>query len=108
MILQTVCILSRTSGIQREINVKRQKLGSVTSFKYLGAVFHIMAQNQKFSQGLRKSPQLLQSGSRFGEVATKVKPMHSLVIAMFLYACDSGVFMAELEQGRQAFEMRCY
>ena len=26
------------NGIQREIKVKRQKLGTVTSFKYLGAV----------------------------------------------------------------------
>ena len=26
------------NGIQREIKVKRQELGTVTSFKYLGAV----------------------------------------------------------------------
>ena len=33
--------------------------------------------------------------------------MRLLVISMFLYACKSGTFTAELEKGRQAFEMRC-
>ena len=31
-------ITKSTNGIQREIKVKGQKLGTVTSFKYLGAV----------------------------------------------------------------------
>ena len=31
-------IINNTNGIQRDINVKGQKLGTVTSFKYLGAV----------------------------------------------------------------------
>ena len=29
---------NNANGIQREIKVKRQKLGTVTSFKYIGAV----------------------------------------------------------------------
>ena len=32
------CILSRANDIQRKIKVKGQKLGTVTSFKYFGAV----------------------------------------------------------------------
>ena len=32
------CILSRTNCIQRKIKVKGQMLGTVTRFKYLGAV----------------------------------------------------------------------
>ena len=31
-------IINSANGIQREIKVKGQKLGTVTSFKYLGAV----------------------------------------------------------------------
>ena len=34
--------------------------------------------------------------------------MHSLVIAIFLYACESWTLTAELEKRTQAFEMRCY
>ena len=35
---KTKLMINSANGIQREIKVKRQKLGSVTSFKYLGTV----------------------------------------------------------------------
>ena len=34
--------------------------------------------------------------------------MHSLVISIFLYACESWTLTAELVERTQAFEMRCY
>ena len=34
--------------------------------------------------------------------------MRSLVILIFLYACESWTLAAELEKRTQAFEMRCY
>ena len=34
--------------------------------------------------------------------------MRSLVISVFLYACESGILTAELAEGRHAFETRCY
>ena len=34
--------------------------------------------------------------------------MRSLVISIFLYACESWTLIAELEKRTQAFEMRCY
>ena len=34
--------------------------------------------------------------------------MRSLVISIFLYACESWTLIAELEKRMQAFEMRCY
>ena len=36
---KTKLMTNNVNGIQREINVKGQKLGTVTNFKYLGAVF---------------------------------------------------------------------
>ena len=39
---------------------------------------------------------------------SNVKLMHSLVISMFLYACESWALTAELQKRMQAFEMRCY
>ena len=68
---KTKLMTNSANGIQREIKVKGQKLGTVTSFKYLGAVFfQMMAPNQRFSQGLHKSLQLLESRSTFGEITT--------------------------------------
>ena len=34
--------------------------------------------------------------------------MRSLVISIFLYACESWTLTTELEKRTQAFEMRCY
>ena len=34
--------------------------------------------------------------------------MRSLVISVFLYACESWALNAKLEEKTQAFEMRCY
>ena len=34
--------------------------------------------------------------------------MRSLVVSIFLYACESWTLTAELEKRTQAFEMRCY
>ena len=67
---KTKLMTNSANGIQREIKVKGQKLGTVTSFKYLGAVVQMMAPNQRFSQGLHKPLQLLQCWSPFGEITT--------------------------------------
>ena len=37
-----------------------------------------------------------------------MKLLRSLVISIFLYACESWTLTAELEKRTQAFEMRCY
>ena len=41
-------------------------------------------------------------------LGSKVKLVRSLVISIFLYACQSWTLTAELEKRTQAFEMRCY
>ena len=60
----TKLMTNNANGFQREIKVKEQKLGNVASSKdlgakYLGAV--VSDDGQRFSQGLHKSRQLLQS-----------------------------------------------
>ena len=78
---KTKLMTNSANGIQREIKVKGQKLGTVTSFKYLGGVVS--------DDGSK--PEVL-----------------SLVISIFMYACESWTLTAELEKRTQAFEMRCY
>ena len=58
---KTKLMTNSANGIQREIKVKGQTLGTVTSFKYLGAIVSDDGSNQRFSQGLHKPLQLLQS-----------------------------------------------
>ena len=69
----------------------------------------MMAPNQRFSQGLHKPLQLLQSWRDNNiSVGSKMKLMCSLVISIFLYTCESWTLTAELEKRTQAFEMRSY
>ena len=51
---KTKLMTNSAKGIQREIVVKGQKLGTVISFK----LFQMMAPNQRFSQGLHMPLQL--------------------------------------------------
>ena len=41
-------------------------------------------------------------------LSSKIRLMHSLVISIFLYACESWTLTAELQRRIQAMEMRCY
>ena len=101
------------NGIQREIKVRGQKLGTVTSFKYLGAVLsddgskpEVLSRIAQATAALTKlKPIWRDNNISFG---SKVKLMRSLVISIFLYACESWPLTAELEKRTQAFEMRCY
>ena len=55
---KTKLMTNSANGIQRENKVKGQRLGTVTSFKYLEATVSDEGSNQRFSQGLPKSLQL--------------------------------------------------
>ena len=90
-----------------------QNLGIVTSFKYLGAIVsddglkpEILSRIAQAFAALRELKPILRDNNI--SLGSKVKLMHSLVISIFLYACESWTLTAELEKGTQAFEMRCY
>ncbi|MEW8547048.1 MAG: hypothetical protein AB2693_26330 [Candidatus Thiodiazotropha sp.] len=97
--------------IQREINVERQLLGTVTSFKYLGAIAsdegskpEVLSRIAQATAALTKlKPKWRDNNISLG---SKVKLKRSLVIFIFLYACESWTLTAELEIRTQAFEIR--
>ena len=80
-----------------------QKLETVTSFKYLGAV--VTDEGSK--------PKILSRIAQTTAALTGLKPvwkdrMHSLVTSIFLYACESWTLAPEFKRRIQAMEMRCY
>ena len=110
---KTKLMTNSANGIQREIRVKGQKLGTVTSFKYLGAVVsddgskpEVLSRIAQATAALTKLKPIWRDNSI--SLGSKVKLMRSLVISIFLYACESWTLTAELEKRTQAFEMRCY
>ena len=110
---KTKLMINSANGIQREIKVKRKKLGTVTSFKYLGAVVsddgskpEVLSRIEQATAALTKLKPIWRDNNI--SLGSKVKLMRSLVISIFLYACESWTLTAELEKRTQAFEMRCY
>ena len=110
---KTKLMTNSANGIQREIKVKGQKLGTVTSFKYLGAVVsddgfksEVFSRIAQATAALTKLKPIWRDNNI--SLGSKVKLMRSLVISIFLYACESWTLTAELEKRTQAFEMRCY
>ena len=110
---KTKLMTNSENGIQREIKVKGQKLGTVTSFKYLGAVVsddgskpEVLSRIAQATAALTKLKPIWRDNNI--SLGSKVKLMRSLVISIFLYACESWTLTAELEKRTQAFEMRCY
>ena len=109
---KTKLMTNSANGIQREIKVKGQKLGTVTSFKYLGAV---VSDDDSKPEDLSRIAQATAALTKLKPIwrdnnislGSKVKLMPSLVISIFLYACESWTLTAELEKRTQAFEMRC-
>ena len=101
------------NGTQKEIKAKGQKLGIVTSFNDLGAVVSddgskpdVLSRIEQATAALTKLKPIWRDNNI--SLGSKVKLMHSLVISIFLFACESWTLTAELEKRTQAFEMRCY
>ena len=99
---KTKLMTNSANGLHREIKVKGQKLGTVTSFKYLGAVVsddgskpEVLSKIAKATAALTKLNPIWRDNISIG---SKVKLMRSLVISIFLYACESWALTAELEK----------
>ena len=110
---KTKLMTSSANGIQREIKVKGQELGTVTSFKYLGAVVSDDGSKREVLSRIAQATAALTKLKPFWRdnnisLGSKVKLVRSLVISIFLYACESWTLTTELEKRTQAFEMRCY
>ena len=110
---KTTLMTNSANGIQREIKVKGQKLGTVTSFKYLGAVVsddgfkpEVLSRMALATAAFTKLKPIWRDNNI--SLGSKVKLVRSLVNSIFLYACESWTLTAELEKRTQAFEMRCY
>ena len=105
---KTKLMPNSANGIQREIRVKGQKLGTVTSFKYLGAVVsddgskpEVFSMIAQATAALTKLKPIWRENNI--SLGSKVKLMRSLVISIFLYACESWTLTAELEKKNAGF-----
>ena len=110
---KTKLVTNSTSYINTEIKVNGQKLETVTSFKYLGSVItgdgskpEILSRIAQTTAALTRLKPVW--NDRSISLSSKIRLMRSLVTSIFLYACESWTFTAELQRRIQAVEMRCY
>ena len=83
------------------------------SFKYFGAVVSdngskpkILSRIAQATTALTKLNPIWRDNNK--SLVSKVKLIRSLVISIFLYACESWALTAELEKRTQVLEIRCY
>ena len=109
------CREDQTDDKQRQWHPERDKgKGAEAGYsKYLGAVLSDDGSKPEILSMIPQATAALTKLKPFWRdnnisLGSKMKLMHSLVISIFLYACDSWTLTAELDKRTQSFEMRCY
>ena len=92
---------NNTSGINTKIKVKRQRLETVTSFKYLGSVItdegskpELLCRIAQATAALTRLKPIWIDKSI--SLSSKIRLLRSLVTSNFLYACESWTLTTEL------------
>ena len=104
---KTYLMTNSANGIQRETKAKGQKLGTMTSFKYLGAIVSDEGSKQELLSRIAQATAALTKLKPIWRdnnisLESKVKLMCSLVISIYLYACELWTLPAEVEKRTQA------
>ena len=104
---------NNTKGISLDVRIGVQKLETVQSFKYLGSVVTDEGSKQEI---LSRIAQTIGASTKLKTIwkdknialSSKIRLMRSLVISIFLCACETWTLTAELEKKIQTAEMRCF
>ena len=110
---KTKVMTNNINDITAEIKVNNQKLESVRSFKYLGAIVseagskpEVLSRIAQTTAAVTKLKPIWKNKNI--TISSKIRLMRSLVLSIFLYACESWTLTADLEKRINAVEMRCY
>ncbi|GFO17497.1 endonuclease-reverse transcriptase [Plakobranchus ocellatus] len=98
---------------KKEIKVNGQILERVTKFKYLGSIItnegskpEILSRLAQTTAALTKLKSIWNNTNI--SISSKIRQLRSLVMSIFLYACESWTLNADIERRIRAMEMRCY
>ena len=100
---KTKLMTNNTNGISSNIRVNGEKLKSFQSFKYLGAIVtdegsmpEIHFRTAQTIAALTKL-KIIRDGKNI-DLTSKIRLLHSLVISIFLYSCETWTLTAEIEK----------
>ena len=110
---KTKLMTNNAKGISLDVRIGGQKLETVQSFKYLGSVVTDEGSKQEIMSRIAQTIGALTKLKAIWKdkniaLSSKIRLMRSLVISVFLYACETWTLTAELEKKIQTTEMRCF
>ncbi|GFO17106.1 endonuclease-reverse transcriptase [Plakobranchus ocellatus] len=110
---KTKIMANRKEPSKKEIKVNGQILERVTKFKYLGSIItdekskpEILPRIAQTTAALTKLKPIWNNKNI--SISSKIRLLRSLVMSIFLYACESWTLNADIERRIRAMEMRCY
>ena len=110
---KTKVMTNNPNGFVNDIMINNKKLEPVNSFKYLGAIISDEGSKPEILSRIAQTTAALAKlrpiwNNKNISASSKIRLMRSLVMAIFLYACESWTLKSELEKKIQAMEMRCF
>ncbi|GFR62379.1 endonuclease-reverse transcriptase [Elysia marginata] len=98
---------------KKEIKVNGQILESVRNFKYLGSIISDEGSKPEILSRIAQTIVALTKlkpiwNNKNIAISSKIRLLRSLVMSIFLYACESWTLNADTERRIRATEMRCY
>ena len=110
---KTKIMTNNINGMTTALHIAGNTLDEVQSFKYLGAIISEEGSKPEVLARIAQATAALSSLKKIWRDRniprrSKIRLLRSLVISVFLYACESWTLTADLQRRIQAMEMRCY
>ena len=109
----TKLITNNINGISSTINASGEKLETVQSFKYLGAIVTDEGSRPEIlsriaqATGARANLKVIWTDKNIA-LSTQIRLLRSLIISILLYACETWTLTAETKRTIQTMEMRSF
>ena len=110
---KTQLMTNDTNGISTDITIDNTKLETVRGFKYLGAIVWDEGSKPKVLSRIAQTTAAVTKlkviwNDKNITISAKIRPMRSLAMSIFLYACETWTITADIERRIQASGMRCF
>ena len=110
---KTKLMTNNINGISSTIKVSGEKLETVQSFKYLGAIVTNEGSRPEILSRIAQATGALANlkvicNDKNIALNTKIRLLRSLIMSIFIYACETWTLTAETERKIQTVEMRSF
>ena len=110
---KTKLMTNNTNDISSNIRVNGERLETVQSFKYLGAIVTDEGSMPEIRSRIAQTIAALKMlkiiwDDKNIDLSSKIRLLRSLVMSIFLYSCETWTLTAEIERKIQTVEMRSF